>query len=72
MMIDTYYKEDGKEYAKQYGTEVEVNHDDKTATIDGVVYTLRHKRAPKPTAEDKKADAEIATAKTNKRNKRKK
>lgn len=72
MMIDTYYKENGKEYAKQYGTEIEVGHEDKTAVIDGVVYTLRHKRAPKPTAEDKKADAEITTAKTNKRNKRKK
>ena len=47
MMIDTYYKKDGKEYAKQYGTEVEVGHDDVQVKIDGINYTLRHAKAPK-------------------------
>lgn len=47
MELKTYYKADGKEYAKSYGTEKAVNADDKTATIDGVVYKLRHARAPK-------------------------
>jgi hypothetical protein len=59
MMIDTYYKEDGKEYAKQYGTEVEVNHEDKIATIDGVNYTLRHAKAPR-IEDDAPLDAEIS------------
>lgn len=71
MIIDTYYK-DGKEYAKQYGTEVEVSADQKTAVIDGIVYTLRHAKAPKPAAEPaeeiKEESVELEKpAKTNKR-----
>ena len=52
MMIDTYYKKDGKEYAKQYGTEVEVGHDDVQVKIDGINYTLRHAKAPKAEPEN--------------------
>ena len=56
MELKTYYKQNGKEYAKSFGTEKEVNADDKTVTIDGVVYKLRH-------ASIKKEETELAPRK---------
>ena len=71
-MIDTYYKADGKEYAKQYGTEVEVNHEDRIAKIDGIIYTLRHARAPKPKGSEEPTETAPKPAKKKKTYKRKK